>query len=68
MQESVCHQIDHNAMMHGLRPEQTPLDDVDDNMIMLGEISSTENIGSIARSAAALGVNSYLLPKQGPHP
>jgi len=35
---------------------------------MLDEITSTENIGSIARSAAALGVDSYLLPKQGPHP
>jgi tRNA G18 (ribose-2'-O)-methylase SpoU len=35
---------------------------------MLDEISSTQNIGSIARSAAAIGVNSYLLPKHGPHP
>jgi tRNA(Leu) C34 or U34 (ribose-2'-O)-methylase TrmL len=35
---------------------------------MLDEISSAENIGSIARSAAALGVNSYLTPSQAPHP
>ena len=35
---------------------------------MLDEISSTQNIGAIARSAAALGVTSYLLPEQGPHP
>jgi len=68
MQEIVGHKIHHNAMMHGIRPEQIPLSDLDDNIIMLDEISSTENIGSIARSAAALGVNSYLLPKQGPHP
>ncbi|MCK4973671.1 MAG: TrmH family RNA methyltransferase, partial [Sulfurimonas sp.] len=32
------------------------------------EITSTENVGSIARSAAALGVNSYLLPRNAPHP
>ena len=55
-------------MMHGVRPEQTPLDSLDDNIIMLDEISSTENIGSIARGAAGLGVTSYLLPRQGPHP
>ncbi len=68
MQEIVGHKIHHNAMMHGIRPEETPLDELGENIIMLDEISSTENIGSIARSAAALGVDSYLLPKQGPHP
>jgi len=68
MHEIVGHKIHHNAMMHGIRPQETPLDELGDNIIMLDEISSTENIGSIARSAAALGVDSYLLPKQGPHP
>lgn len=55
-------------MMHGIRPEPVPLEVLGDKIIMLDEISSTQNIGSIARSAAALGVNSYLVPKQGPHP
>jgi len=68
MQEIVGHKIHHNAMMHGIRPEPTPLNELGKNIIMLDEISSTENIGSIARSAAALGVNSFLVPKQGPHP
>ena len=68
MQEIVGHKIHHNVMMHGIRPEQTPLDDLDDHIIMLDEISSTQNIGSIARSAAAIGINSYLLPTHGPHP
>ena len=68
MQDIVGHKIHHNVMMHGTRPEQTALDALDDNIIMLDEISSTQNIGSIARSAAALGVNSYLLPTHGPHP
>jgi tRNA G18 (ribose-2'-O)-methylase SpoU len=35
---------------------------------MLDSITSTQNLGSIARSAAALGVNSYLIPKNAPHP
>ena len=68
MQEIVGHTIHHNCMMHGVRPAQTPLNRLDKHILMLDEISSTQNIGSIARSAAALGVNSYLLPKQGPHP
>ena len=64
----IGHKLHHNVMLHGIRPNQTPLENLDDNIIMLDEITSTENVGSIARSAVALGVNSYLLPKQGPHP
>ncbi|MBU1668257.1 RNA methyltransferase [bacterium] len=68
MQTIVGHKVHQNVMMHGTRPEQTALEHLDDNIIMLDNITSTENVGSIARSAAALGVNSYLLPIQGPHP
>jgi len=68
MQMIVGHKIHHNVMMHGVRPKQTPLDELGENIVMLDEITSTENIGSIARSAAALGVDSYLMPTQGPHP
>ena len=68
MEGIVGHKIHHNVMMHGIRPQQNTLDELDDNIIMLDEITSTENIGSIARSAAALGIGSYLVPSQGPHP
>jgi len=68
MQAIVGHKIHHNVMMHGIRPNDTSLDKLDENIIMLDEISSTQNIGSIARSAAAIGINSYLLPSYGPHP
>ncbi len=68
MQEIVGHKIHHNCMMHGIRPEPTPLSELDEHIIMLDEISSTQNIGSIARSAAAIGINSYMLPTHGPHP
>ncbi|WP_345975039.1 RNA methyltransferase [Sulfurimonas sp. HSL3-7] len=68
IEKIVGHKVHHNVMMHGIRPAETPLDALDDTIIMLDEITSTENIGSIARSAAALGVGSYLLPKHGPHP
>jgi len=68
MQDIVGHKIHHNVMMHGTRPKQSALTDLGDNIIMLDEISSTQNIGSIARSAAAIGINSYLLPTHGPHP
>jgi tRNA G18 (ribose-2'-O)-methylase SpoU len=68
MEAIVGHKIHHNCMLHGIRPNESDLKDLDDNILMLDEITSTENVGSIARSAAALGVNSYLLPKQAPHP
>ncbi|WP_415397076.1 TrmH family RNA methyltransferase [Sulfurimonas sp. CS5] len=68
MQGIIGHKIHHNCMMHGVRPPESSLDDLGDNILMLDAITSTENVGSIARSAAALGVGSYLLPKQSPHP
>ncbi len=68
MESIVGHKIHHNVMMHGVRPDHVALEKMGDNIIMLDLISSTENIGSIARSAAALGVDSYLLPRKGPHP
>ena len=68
MQNIVGHKIHHNVMMHGTRPRYSDLDALGDNIIMLDEISSTQNIGAIARSAAAIGINSYLVPSYGPHP
>jgi tRNA G18 (ribose-2'-O)-methylase SpoU len=68
LESIVGHKIHHNCMMHAIRPQESPLDKLDDNIIMLDSITSSENVGSIARSAAALGVNSYLLSKHSPHP
>jgi tRNA G18 (ribose-2'-O)-methylase SpoU len=68
MASIVGHKVHHNVMMHGTRPQQIALHELDDKIIMLDNITSSENVGSIARSAAALGINSYLLPQQGPHP
>ncbi|MBA1421523.1 MAG: RNA methyltransferase [Epsilonproteobacteria bacterium] len=68
MQNLVGHKIHHNVMMHGIRPAESTLDDLGKNILMLDEISSTQNIGAIARSAAAIGIDSYLLPSYGPHP
>ena len=66
MRDIVGHKIHHNVMMHGIRPDETKLEELGDCILMLDEISSTQNIGSIARSAAAIGIDSYLLPKRGP--
>jgi len=68
MQSIVGHTLHHNVMMHAIRPEATPLESLGNHIIMLDEISSSQNIGAIARSAVALGVDSYILPHQGPHP
>jgi len=68
MQTIVGHKLHHNVMLHGSRPHTKELNELGNQIIMLDNITSSENVGSIARSARALGVNSYLLPKQGPHP
>lgn len=68
MGEIVGHKIHHNCMMHAIRPKEYGIEELGDQIIMLDEISSTQNIGAIARSAAALGIDSYLLPRRGPHP
>ncbi len=68
MQNIVGHKIHHNVMMHAIRPNESRLQELGEQIIMLDEISSTQNIGSIARSAAALGVDAYIVPKKGPHP
>jgi len=68
IQSIVGHKLHHNVMLHGIRPPMKKLHELTNEVIMLDNITSSENVGSIARSARALGVNSYLLPKQGPHP
>jgi TrmH family RNA methyltransferase len=68
IEKIVGHTVHHNVMMHAIRPEPTSLNSLGNHIIMLDEISSTQNIGAIARSAVAMGVNSYILPHQGPHP
>jgi len=68
MQQIVGHKVHHNVMLHGIRPKERSIEELDNNIVMLDNITSSENVGSIARSASALGVHSYLLPQQGPHP
>jgi tRNA G18 (ribose-2'-O)-methylase SpoU len=68
MQKIVGHKIHHNCMMHGIRPEQTKLQNLTNHIVMLDEITSSQNVGSIARSMAAFGVESLVLPSFAPHP
>ncbi|MGM0623871.1 MAG: TrmH family RNA methyltransferase [Campylobacterota bacterium] len=68
MSTIVGHKIHHHVMAHGQRPSQCGLDGLDDKVLMLDYITSAENIGSLARCSAALGVNSFLLPTKAPHP
>lgn len=68
MQIIVGHKIHHNCMAHGIRPKNILIDKLDKHIVMLDGITSSENVGSIARSMAAFGVNSYIVPKSSPHP
>jgi len=64
----VGHKMHHNVMMHGRRPENVPLEKMGDRIMMLDALSNMENVGAIARSAAALGVDSMMMPVAAPHP
>ena len=68
LESIVGHNLHHNVMMHALRPDESELEALGDRIVMLDEISKADNIGAIARSAAALGVRSLVVPKRGPHP
>jgi len=68
MSKIVGHKIHHNCMMHAKRPEDVELDALGDQILMLDNITSSENVGAIARSMAALGVDSFMLGKTSPHP
>ena len=68
MKKVTGYNIHHGVMMHAFRPEEYKINQLDEQIIMLAELSKNDNVGTIARSAAALGVKSYLVPRQGPHP
>ncbi|MBN2815192.1 MAG: RNA methyltransferase [Campylobacterales bacterium] len=68
MSSIVGHKIHHNCMMHAIRPNDAKLEELGDAILMLDGITSAENVGSIVRSCAALGVDSLIIPKETPHP
>lgn len=68
MKKIVGHKIHHNCMMHGIRPQDVTLEELGDEVLMLDGITSAENVGSIVRSCAALGVNSLVIANETPHP
>jgi len=68
MSQIVGHKIHHNCMMHAKRPADTPLKELDPTILLLDNITSSENVGAIARSMAALGVTSLMFAKSSPHP
>ena len=68
MKDIVGHNIHHGVMMHGIRPEQTPISEMGKQIIMLENVTKNENVGAIARSAAALEVDSFIVSEKSPHP
>ncbi|QOP46760.1 TrmH family RNA methyltransferase [Sulfurimonas paralvinellae] len=64
----VGHKIHHNCMMHAKRPDDSSLCELDETILLLDNITSSENVGAVSRSMAALGVNSLMLGKTSPHP
>ncbi len=68
MKKIVGHKIHHNCMMHGIRPANISLEALGSKVLLLDGITSAENVGSIVRSCAALGVDSLIIANETPHP
>ena len=68
MKKIVGHKIHHNCMMHGIRPKDVTINALGNEVLLLDGITSAENVGSIVRSCAALGVNSLIIGNETPHP
>ncbi len=68
MKKIVGHKIHHNCMMHGIRPKDVAFEALGNEVLLLDGITSAENVGSIVRSCAALGVNSLVIGSETPHP
>jgi len=68
MGKIVGHKIHHNCMMHGIRASNATLDELGSGVLLLDGITSAENVGSIVRSCAALGVDSLVIANETPHP
>ena len=68
LSQVVGHSVHHNVMAHLKRPVNVPLPELPERVLMLTRLNNLENVGAIARSAAALGVGGYAVPKSGPHP
>jgi len=68
MSKIVGHKIHHNAMLHGIRPPNATFLELGDGVLLLDGITSAENVGSIVRSCAALGVDSLVIANETPHP
>jgi len=68
MEGIVGHKVHHHVMMHGMRPTPASLDALGERILMTLVLSKSENLGVMARSAAALGVGSLVCSSQGAHP
>jgi tRNA G18 (ribose-2'-O)-methylase SpoU len=68
LEQIVGHSIHHNVMAHLIRPANIPLEALPERAVVLTRLNNLENVGALARSAAALGVGGYVVPEAGPHP
>jgi len=68
MKKIVGHKIHHNCMLHGIRPDDISIEKIGVKAVLLDGITSSENVGSIVRSCAAMCVDTLMISKETPHP
>jgi len=64
----VGHRIHQGFMAVGVRPDDYPLKDLGNRIIVLNKVLDVSNVGAIVRSAHAFGVDSILVDEEGCSP
>lgn len=67
-EQIVGHRLHQHCMLLAKRPAPSPHNALGDRIVAMEALASTENLGAIARSAAAFGVDALLLGTEVPHP
>jgi len=68
MEQIVGFKLHSGFMAIGKQPEFTPIEQLDEKIVILNAVRDAENVGSIVRNAAAFNVNSLIFDEQSSSP
>ncbi len=68
IEQIVGYKLHHGVMAKAKAPLDTPLNKLDDRIIVLNGITSPENVGAILRSSTAFGINSIIVDSKSASP
>lgn len=68
MEQIVGFKLHSGVMAIGMQPDFTPLEQLDNKIVILNAVRDAENVGSIVRNAAAFKVSSLIFDEQSSSP